>query len=107
MLPDIKWHDIAPANGRQFTAEDAAFGLNRFNEDNPEFMQGQLDMIDKIEVIDDLNFTVTTKEPFAPMLRFLSDDPILMVNREQREAAHRALPGLPVGWARVQEIRKF
>ncbi len=86
LLPDIKWHDIAPANGRQFTAEDAAFGLNRFNEDNPEFMQGQIKMIDKIDVIDDLHFTVTTKSPFAPMLRFLADDPILMVNREQREA---------------------
>ncbi len=86
LLPNIKWHDIAPANGRQFTAEDAAFGLNRFNEDNPEFMQGQINMIEKIDVIDDLHFTVTTKAPFAPMLNFLADDPILMVNPEQREA---------------------
>ncbi len=84
--PNIHWHDLPPANGRQFTAEDAAFGINRFNEDNAEFIQGQLDQIDTIEVIDDLTFRVVTKEPFAPMLRFLADDPILMVNREQREA---------------------
>jgi ABC-type transport system substrate-binding protein len=43
-------------------------------------------MIEKIDVIDDLHFTVTTKSPFAPMLNFLADDPILMVNPEQREA---------------------
>lgn len=84
--PNINWHDLPPANGRQFTAEDAAFGLNRFNEDNAEFIQGQLDQIERIEVVDDLTFRITTKDPFAPMLRFLADDPILMVNREQREA---------------------
>ena len=86
LRPDVNWHDLPPANGRQFTAEDAAFGLNRFNEDNAEFIQGQLDRISNIEVIDDLTFRVTTSEPFAPMIRFLADDPILMVNREQREA---------------------
>lgn len=84
--PNIHWHDLPPANGRQFTAEDAAFGINRFNEDNAEFIQGQLDQIQNVEVIDDLTFRITTKEPFAPMLRFLADDPVLMVNREQREA---------------------
>ena len=84
--PNINWHDLPPANGRQFTAEDAAFGIGRFNEDNAEFIQGQLDQIDRIEVVDELTFRITTKEPFAPMLRFLADDPILMVNREQREA---------------------
>ncbi len=86
LRPNIAWHDIPPANGRQFTAEDAAFGLGRFNEDNPEFIQGQLDQIDRIDVIDDLTFSVTTKVPFAPMLRFIADDPVLMVNREQRDA---------------------
>ena len=84
--PNIAWHDLPPANGRQFTAEDAAFGLNRFNEDNPEFIQGQLDQIESIDVIDNLSFSVKTKQPFAPMLRFIADDPILMVNREQRDA---------------------
>lgn len=84
--PNINWHDLPPANGRQFTAEDAAFGIGRFNEDNAEFIQGQLDQIERIEVVDELTFRITTKEPFAPMLRFLADDPILMVNREQREA---------------------
>ncbi len=86
LRPDVNWHDLPPANGRSFTAEDAAFGLGRFNEDNAEFIQGQLDRISSIEVIDDLTFRVTTSEPFAPMIRFLADDPILMVNREQREA---------------------
>ncbi len=86
LRPGVQWHDLPPANGREFTAEDAAFGLGRFNEDNAEFIQGQLDRIDNIEVIDGLTFQVTTSEPFAPMLRFLADDPILMVNQEQREA---------------------
>ena len=83
--PNITWHDLAPANGRQFTAEDAAFGINRFNKDNAEFIQGQLDRVSKVEATDDLNFTLTTSEPFAPMLRFLADDPAMMVNMEQND----------------------
>ena len=43
-------------------------------------------MIEKIDVIDDLHFTVTTKAPFARVRTILADDPILMVNPEQREA---------------------
>lgn len=83
---DITWHDIAPANGRKFTAEDAVFGVSRFNKDNAEFIQGQLDRIANIEAQDETTFTIETAEPFAPMVRFLADDPVLMVNPEQNDA---------------------
>ncbi len=86
LKPNITWHDLPPANGRQFTAEDAAFGINRFNGDNAEFIQGQLDRVSSVEATDELNFTLTTSEPFAPMLRFLADDPAMMVNMEQNDA---------------------
>lgn len=89
--PNVHWHDIAPASGRQFTAEDAKWGLERFTRDNPEFIHGaKLEPIESIEVVDDLTFRVTTKFPFAPILQNLADDGILMVNRENEEAVGEA-----------------
>lgn len=36
--PNVYWQDKPPLNGRQFVAEDASFGLQRFGQDNPEFI---------------------------------------------------------------------
>ena len=33
--PNVHWQDKAPLNGRQFVAEDAAFGLQRFGQGQP------------------------------------------------------------------------
>ncbi len=89
--PNVFWHDLPPADGRQFTAEDAKWGLERFTRDNPEFIHGaKLEVIDNIEVVDDLTFRVTTQFPFAPILQNIADDGILMVNREMEEQVGEA-----------------
>ena len=85
--PNVYWHDLPPTNGRKFTAEDAAFGVSRFANDNPEFIFGsKLDPVEGHEVIDESTYRLTTKFPFAPMLTVISDDAWMMVNREQNEA---------------------
>ena len=86
LKPGIFWHDLEPANGRAFTAEDAVFGLERFTEDVPGFIWGSsLNAVTKFEAIDDVTFRLTTSEPFAPLLSALANDFAMMVNREMRE----------------------
>ena len=86
LKPGIFWHDLEPANGRAFTAEDAVFGLERFSEDVPGFVWGSsLNAVTKYEAIDDVTFRLTTSEPFAPLLSALANDFAMMVNREMRE----------------------
>lgn len=47
------WHDVEPLNGLQFTADAAAFGLERVSQDNPEFIHtSPFDLIDSSEVDD-------------------------------------------------------
>ena len=84
---NVYWHDLPPANGRKFTAEDAVFGVSRFAKDNPEFIFGsKLDPVEGHEAVDESTYRLTTKFPFAPMLTIISDDAWMMVNREQNEA---------------------
>ena len=85
--PNVFWHDLPPANGRKFTAEDAVFGVSRFAKDNPEFIfASKLAPAEKHEAIGESTYQLTTKFPFAPMLSVISDDAWVMVNREQNEA---------------------
>ncbi len=84
---NVYWHDLPPANGRKFTAEDAVFGVSRFAKENPEFIFGsKLDPVAGHEAVDESTYRLTTKFPFAPMLTIISDDAWMMVNREQNEA---------------------
>ena len=84
--PNVFWHDLPPANGRKFTAEDAVFGVSRFANDNPEFIFGsKLDPVAKHEAVDESTYRLTTKTPFAPMLSVISDDAWMMVNKEQND----------------------
>ena len=65
----MHWQDKAPLNGRQFVAEDAAFGLARFGQDNPEFIwRDRYATVDQFEAVNDLTLHITAKEPFAPLL---------------------------------------
>ena len=64
--PSVHWQDKAPLNGRQFVAEDAAFGLQRFGQDNPEFIwRDRFAAVDQFGVPDDLTLHLTLGEPFA------------------------------------------
>ena len=49
--PNVHWQDKPPLNGRQFVAEDAAFGLARFGQDHPEFIwRDRFSSVDQFEV---------------------------------------------------------
>ena len=81
--PNVFWHDVAPLNGRQFTAEDASFGLQRFGGDNPEFVHAKdFELIDNFEVIDDSTLRLGASKPFAPLLNTVAEHWALMVSRD-------------------------
>ena len=85
--PNVYWQDKAPLNGRQFVAEDAAFGLARFGQDNPEFIwRDRFASVDQFGVPDELTLHLTLKEPFAPLLTAVGEIQMLMVSRDAVEA---------------------
>ncbi len=85
--PNVHWQDKAPLNGRQFVAEDASFGLQRFGQDNPEFIwRDRFAAVDQFEVTDELTLRLTLGEVFAPLLTAVGEIQMLMVARDVVEA---------------------
>ena len=85
--PNVHWQDKAPLNGRQFVAEDASFGLQRFGQDNPEFIwRDRFAIVDQFEVSDDLTLRLTLGEVFAPMITAVGEIQMLMIARDVVEA---------------------
>ena len=85
--PNVYWHPKPPLDGRQFTAEDAAFGLERFGFDNPEFVfKDRFSIVDKFEATDKLTMRVQAGQVFSPILTAIAEDNMLMVSRDAVEA---------------------
>ena len=85
--PGVHWQDKAPLNGRQFTAEDAAFGYTRFGQDNPEFVyKDRYARVKSFEAVDELTMHVEASEPFSPLLTAMSEAGALMVSRDVVDA---------------------
>ena len=85
--PNVHWQDKAPLNGRQFVAEDASFGLQRFGQDNPEFIwRDRFASVDQFEVTDELTLRLTLGEVFAPLLTAVGEIQMLMISRDAVEA---------------------
>ncbi len=81
--PDVYWQDLPPVNGRQFTAEDAVFGYERFGQDNPEFVyKDRYSLVERFEAVDQLTMHVEASEPFAPLLVAMAETGALMVARD-------------------------
>ena len=81
--PDVYWQDLPPVNGRQFTAEDAVFGYERFSQDNPEFVyKDRYSLVERFEAVDQLTMHVQASEPFAPLLVAMAETGALMVARD-------------------------
>jgi len=96
--PNVTFHDtpqirsnlrqIAPdLPGRQLTVEDIKYSIERqLNEASPKsalyYRKSQWETIDKIEVVDPLTLTITTKRPTGPFIHFLADSYAYIVGKE-------------------------
>ncbi len=88
LRPGVTWQDIAPVNGREFTAEDAVYSLERQMTDDPGTYQHAyffLGHVESWEATDERTIVATTSEPYAPMLSYIASPWTLMANREAVE----------------------
>ena len=83
----VRFHDIAPANGRELTADDVVFSLNRVRTDDPAFQNARfLSNINTLEAPDATTVSLTTKIPFAPQVTFLAAPYMVVVPPEVVDA---------------------
>jgi peptide/nickel transport system substrate-binding protein len=66
----VKFHNKPPVNGREVTAEDAKYSMERFKTKSA-FRQ-RFDIVQSIDVVDRHTLRVTLKEPSAPFLNHLA-----------------------------------
>jgi peptide/nickel transport system substrate-binding protein len=64
LAPGVKFHNKPPASGREMTADDVVFSLNRIRTNDPIFQNRLLfSSIDTIQAVDKATVRVTTKQP--------------------------------------------
>jgi peptide/nickel transport system substrate-binding protein len=83
LQPGVKWQNKAPLSGREFTAADAVFSLNRVRTNDPKFAnRSLLANVDQIQAVDKATVRITTKGPDATVLSYVSADPAAMLAPE-------------------------
>ena len=66
----VHFHNKPPVNGREVTAEDAKYSIQRFMTKSA--FRARFDVVQSIDVVDRYTLRVTLKEPFAPFLNHLA-----------------------------------
>jgi peptide/nickel transport system substrate-binding protein len=99
LQPGVKWHNKPPANGRELTADDVVYSLDRARTNDPRFInRSLLANMDKAEAVDKSTVKITAKRPDATLLSMLSGDAMMMVAPEVVERAGKfATPETAVG----------
>ena len=65
MQRGAKWQNVAPVNGRDFTAEDVVFAYENTRGQEESNVRPELSQLDTIRAIDDHTLEMITKEPSA------------------------------------------
>jgi peptide/nickel transport system substrate-binding protein len=73
----VQWHNKPPVNGRELTAEDVQYSVERFLTVRGNPSAYMLRAVDKVEVVDRYTVKFILKEPFAWLLDVLAN-PISM-----------------------------
>lgn len=82
----VKWHNVAPAHGREFNADDVIYSYNRLVTVEGRTFASYLAPMEKIEKLDDYTIKTTLKAPSASWLSALAYGDIKIVNKEAVEA---------------------
>jgi peptide/nickel transport system substrate-binding protein len=81
----VKFHPKPPVNGREVTAEDVKYSLERFMAKSG--FKARFEPVQSIEAVDRYTVRITLKEPFAPLLNHLANQtytPILAREAEEK-----------------------
>jgi peptide/nickel transport system substrate-binding protein len=82
----VRWHNKPPVNGRELTAEDVKYSLERFLTVKGNANAYMLRSVDRVEAVDKYTVKVTLKEPFAWFLDMLASPmAVAIVAREAIE----------------------
>jgi len=73
----VKFHNKPPVNGREVTADDVKYSMERFRAKSA--FRARFDVVQTIDVIDPHTLRVTLKEPFAPFLNHLAASTYLAI----------------------------
>lgn len=66
----VRFHRKPPVDGREVTADDVKFSLERFRARSP--VRDRLEAVQSIEVVDRYTVRLVLREPFAPLLNHLA-----------------------------------
>ena len=69
----MRWHNKSPVNGRELTAEDVRYTVERFLTVKGNANAYMLRSVDKVEALDKYTVKFTLKEPFAWFLDMLAN----------------------------------
>ena len=87
--PGVKFHNVAPANGRELTAEDVKYSFERQMTNDPGKFQHAyyfLNRINKVEALDKTTVKFTMNKPYAPFLSYVASPWTQIILRELVEA---------------------
>jgi peptide/nickel transport system substrate-binding protein len=75
----VRWHAKPPVNGRELTAEDVVYTVNRFLTVKGNANAYMLKSLDKVEAVDAHTVKFTLKEPFAWFLDVVANPMALAI----------------------------
>ena len=81
----VKFHDVDPVNGREFTADDVKYSIQRQMTDKAGTFQHAyyfLNHVTNIEAVDKYTVKFTTNAPYAPFINYVASPWTLMICRE-------------------------
>ena len=81
----VKFHNVAPVNGRELTSEDVKYSIERQMTDQPGKFQHAYFFLGKLASIqtpDKYTIVFKTKEPYAPFLNYIASPWTVIVARE-------------------------
>lgn len=68
----VKFHNLPPVNGRELTAEDIVWNLERIRRPGSDYIwRGNFEPVTSIKALDRYTVQIGLKAPFAPMLSYL------------------------------------
>lgn len=77
----VKFHNIAPVNGRELTSEDVIFSWKRLTDEKGPNKDAAKDI--KLEAVDSTTLKFTLPKPTATFLDFISDSNLLWIQPKE------------------------
>ena len=73
LRPGVRWHAKPPVNGRELTADDVVYSVERFRTIKGNANAYMLSSLDKVEALDKYTVRFTLKEPFVWFLDMIAN----------------------------------